>query len=75
MMWKAVVLESVWVPAEVVSPLEVEKTVPPSELVLVCWGYSEIDNFHSESVAVVVTRVKFVSKVDMCFYARCGKSD
>ena len=59
MMWKEVVLEVVWVPAKLVAPSEVAKPVPPSGLVLVCWGYSKPENFHSESVAAVVARVKF----------------
>ena len=64
-----------WVPDEVVALLEVAKPVPPLELVLVFWGYSGVENFHSESVSAVVARVKFVSVVEMCFYERCGKSD
>ena len=47
------------------SPSEVEKLVPPSDLVLVFWGYSEVEDFHSESVVAVVARVKFVSVVEM----------
>ena len=74
-MCKAVVLEVVWVPAEVVAPLEVAKPVSPSELVLICWGYSEVENFHSESMAAVVARVNIISVVDMCFCERCGKYD
>ena len=73
--WKAVVLEVVWVPSEVVAPSDVAKLVPPSELLLVCWGYSDPENFHFESVAAVVARVRFVSVVEMCFCARCGQSD
>ena len=49
--------------AEVVAPLEVAKPVPPLDLELVCWGYSEVDFFHSKSVVAVVARVKFVSVV------------
>ena len=74
-MCKASVLELVWVLTEVFSLLEVAKTVPPSELVLACWGYFEVEDYHSESVVTVVPRVKFVSVVEMCFCARCGKSD
>ena len=48
---------------ELFSPLEVAKLVPPSELV--CWGYSEVGYFHSESVVAVAARVKFVSVVEM----------
>ena len=72
-MCKAVVLEVVWVPADLVAPSEVEKLVPPLDLILVCWGYSDPENFHSESMAAVVARVRFVSVVEMCFCARCGK--
>ena len=74
-MWKALVLEVMWVPSEVVAPSEVSKTCPPSELLLVCWGYSEPENFYSKSVVAVATRVKFVGVVEMCFYEICGKSD
>ena len=69
-MWKAVVLEVVWVPAEVVVTSEVAKLIPPSELLLVCWGYYDPGNFHFESVAAVVTRVRFVS----VFVGDCGKA-
>ena len=72
---KAEILEVVWVPTEVFVPSEVAKPVPPSELVLVCWGYFEVEDFHSESVVAVVVRAKFVSVVEVCFCARCGKSD
>ena len=74
LIWKALVLEVVWVMAEVVALSEVAKPVPPSELVLVGWGYSIVQYFHSESVVAVVARLKFVSVVEMCFCARCGKS-
>ena len=70
-MWNASGLKVVWVLFEVVAPLEVAKTVPPSDLVLVCWGYSEVEYFHSESLVAVVVRVKFVSMVDMYSCARC----
>ena len=73
--WKAVVLEVMWVLDELVAPSEVAKPVSPSELVLVCWGYSEVEDFYSESVVAVVARVNFASMVDMCFCARCGKYD
>ena len=62
-------------PTEVVAPSDVAKRVPPSEPLLVCWRYSEPENFHSGSMAAVVARVKFVSMVEVCFYARCGQSD
>ena len=65
MICKAIVLEVMWVLAEVFAPSEVAKPVPPPDLVLACWGYSEVKNFHSESVAAVATRVKFVSGVEM----------
>ena len=71
-MWKAVLLKVVWVPDEVVAPLEVVKLVPPLELLLVCWGYSDPEHFNFESVVAVVARVRFVSVVEMCFCARCG---
>ena len=74
-MWKSVVLEVVCVLAEVVAPSKVTKPVPPLELLLVCWGYSEPGNFHYESVVAVVARVDFVSVFEMCFCARCGQYD
>ena len=73
--FKADILEAVWVLNLVFPPSEVAKPVPPSELVLVGWGYSIVQYFHSESVVAVVARVKFISVVEMCFCARCGKSD
>ena len=51
------------------------ETAPPLDLLLVCWGYSDPEIFYFESVAAVVIRVIFVSVVEMCFCARCGKSD
>ena len=60
---------------EVFAPSEVSKTVPPSDMVLVCWGYSEVEDFHSESVVAVAARVKFVSVAEMCFCEKCGQSD
>ena len=74
-MCKAVLLEVVWVPVEVISPSEFAKLVPPSELLLVCWGYSDPEKFHFESVAAAVARVRFVSVVDICFCEICGQSD
>ena len=65
----------VWVLTEVFAPSEVGKPVLPSELVLVCWGYSEVEDFHSESVVAVAARVKFVSVAEMCFCEKCGQSD
>ena len=59
---------------EVFAPSEVVKPVPPSEMVLVCWGYFEVEDFHSESVVALVVMVNFVSVVEMCFCAKCGKS-
>ena len=56
-MWKAVVLEVLWVPSKVVSPSEVDKSVPPLELILVCWEYYDPEKFHYESMVVVVVRV------------------
>ena len=75
MIWKAVVLEVVWVLDEVVAHSEVAKPVSPSELVLVCWGYSDAIIFHFESVVAVAERVIFVGVVEMCYCARCGQPD
>ena len=69
LMWKAIDLEMVWLLAELVALLEFAKLVPPSELVLVCWGYYEVEVFHSGSVVAVVARVKFVNIVEMFFCA------
>ena len=44
-------------------------------MVLVCWGYFEVEDFHSESVVAVAVRVEFVSAVEMCLCARGGQSD
>ena len=60
---------------EIFSLLEVSKTFPSSELVLVFWGYFEVEDFHSESVVAVSARVKFVSVVEKCFFEKYGKSD
>ena len=57
------------------SPSEVAKLVPPLELVLVCWGYFEVEYFHSEFVVALVVMVKFVSVAKMCFCAKYGKCD
>ena len=51
---------------------EVAKSVPTSELVLVCWGYFEVEGFHSVFMIALVVMVKFVSVVEMCFFVRCG---
>ena len=72
-MWKSAVLELVCVMTEVFAPLEVAKTGPPSEMVLVCWGYVEVEYFHSESVVSLVVMVKFVSAVEICFCAKSGQ--
>ena len=74
-MQKDLFLEVVWVPDDLVAPSEVAKLVPPSEVLLVFWGYSDPEIFHLESVAAVMARVIFVSVVEMCFCDRCGKSD
>ena len=74
-MWKDALLEAVRVLLNAFVTSEVVKPVPPSELVLVCWRYYEVEDLHSESMVAVVERVNFVSVVDMCFCARCGKSD
>ena len=65
-MCKAELLDVVWVMTEVFEPSEVAKPVPTSELVLICWGFLEVEYFHSESVVALVARVKFVSMVEMC---------
>ena len=64
-MWMAAVMELVRVLNEVFSSLEVAKTVPPLEMVLICWGYFEVEYFHSESVVALVLMVKFISTVEM----------
>ena len=74
-MWKAEVFEVLWVLNGLFAPSEVTKPVPPSEMVLVCWGYFEVEYFHSESVVVLVVMVKFVSVAKMCFCAKYGKCD
>ena len=56
-MWKAVLLEVVWVTDGFVAPSEVEKLFTPSDLILVCWEYSDPEHFHFESVVAVLTRV------------------
>ena len=43
--WKAVVLEVVWVPAEVVAPSDFAKLVPTSEILLVCWDILKLNIF------------------------------
>ena len=55
-------MDVVLVLSEVFSHLEFEKPVPHSELVLVCWGYSEVEYFHSESVVAAVARVKICER-------------
>ena len=60
---KAVVLEVLLVPDEVVSPSEVAKLVPLLELLLVFWRYSDPESFHFESVSEVMARVRFESVV------------
>ena len=74
-MWKDTLLEAVWMLADVFAPSEVAKPVPPSELVLVCWGYFEVEGFHSEFVVALVVMVKFVNLDEIWFLARCGQSD
>ena len=73
-MFKADLLEVVWVLTDAFAPSEVANLVPPSELVLLCWGYFEVEDFHSEFVVTLVVIVKFVSVAEMCFFARFGKS-
>ena len=48
--WKDAILEAVWVLTDAFVTSEVAKLVPPSELVLVCCGYFEVEYFHSEFV-------------------------
>ena len=74
-MLKSALLEVVWVLTDVFKPSEVAKSVPSSELVLVCRGYFEVGDFHSKSVVALVAMVKFLSVDEMCFFARCGKYD
>ena len=74
-MWKATILDVVWVLTEVFVPSEVAKPVPTLDMVLVCWGYFEVEDFHSESVVAFVVMLKCVSVVEMCFCEKCGKSD
>ena len=75
LMWTAAILKVVRVLTDAFSPSEVAKTAPLSELVLMCWGHFEVENFHSEFVVALVVTVKSVSTVEMCFFAICGKSD
>ena len=74
-MWKATVFEVVWVLTEVLTASKVVKPVQPSEMVLVCWGYFEVEDFHSESVLALVVMVNFVRMVEMCFCENCEQSD
>ena len=53
---------------DVFAPLEVAKPVPPSELLLVCWGYFEVEDFHYDIVISLVVTVKFVSVAEMCLF-------
>ena len=64
-MWMAAVMELVQVLNEVFATSEVAKTVPPLEMVLISWGYFEVEYFHSESVVALVLMVKFISTVEM----------
>ena len=72
---KAALLEVAWVLTDAFAPSGFAKTVPTSEMVLLCWGYFEVEDFHSEFVVTLVVIVKFVSVAEMCFFARFGKSD
>ena len=62
-MWKAELLEMLRMLTDAFALSEVAKPVPPSEMVLVCWGYFEVDDFHSEFVVALVVMVQFVSVV------------
>ena len=72
---KYALLEAVWLLNDVFSPSDVVKPVPPLELVMVCLGYFEVEYFHSDYVVSLLVMVKNLSVNDMCFFARCGKSD
>ena len=58
-MLKAALLEVVWVRTDAFAPSEVAYTVPLSDLVLVRWGYFEVEDFHSEFLVASVVMVKF----------------
>ena len=45
-MCKDAFLEMVWLLTDEFSPSEVAKLVPPLELVLVCWGHLEVEDFN-----------------------------
>ena len=55
------------------APSEVVKPVLPSDLLLVCWGCFDVEEFHSEFVVALVEMINFVSVAEMCFFARCGR--
>ena len=59
----------------VFEPLEAAKLVLPSEMVLLCWWFLEVEDFHSESVVALGAMVNFVYGADLCLFANCGKSD
>ena len=67
-------LEELWVLILVFAPLDVTKPVPPSELVLVCWWFLVVENFHSDSVVALGVTVNFECGVELCLYTKCGKS-
>ena len=74
-MLKASLLGVLWLKTDVYTPSKVAKPVPTSDLILVCWGYFEVEYFHSDFIVVLVVMVKFISVDEMCFFSRCGKSD
>ena len=74
-MLKASLLEEVWVLTDMFSPLEVVKPVLTSELVLVFWGYFEVEDYQSKFVVAVLVMSRNLSVAEMCFFERCGKSD
>ena len=71
-MYKAAALELVWVLTELFPSSEFAKHVPPSELVLICWGYSVVKDFHSEFVVAVVARESFQIQMVLSFTFLCA---
>ena len=70
---KAALLEVAWVLTDAFAPSGFAKTVPTSEMVLLCWGYFEVEDFHSEFVVSMVVIVKIVNVIEICFFARFWK--
>ena len=74
-MWKAAFLEAMWLLSLVFVPSEVVKPVPPLDMVMVCWWFLMVGDFHSDSVVSLGVMVKFVCRAELCFFVKCGKSD